>query len=70
MSLLYKKPEDVSTFVDVKVEGTKVQLLFSCDGGKHGTHELLDGFELSAERLLEILQKDEDEQETTNQSIH
>lgn len=57
MSLLYKRKEDQSTEVRFKqLENGKITLEFSADCGKFGTDELLDGYKLSPERLLQILQ--------------
>ena len=58
MSLLYKNSKDFIYSVDVKTfPDGKVKLQFSCDGGKHGTDELLDEFEYTVKELLSILQK-------------
>lgn len=59
-SMLYPNREDVKYSVDVKtsIDG-KINLLFSCDGGKFGTDEILDEYNLSAKELLEILQNKE-----------
>ena len=68
MSLLYKKREDISTEVRFKqLENGKITLEFSADCGKFGTDEELDGYILTPERLLQILQErvdiTDDEQE-------
>lgn len=48
---------DLRISVEVKTfNDDKVSLMFSCDGGKFKTRELLDEFNLSAEKLLDILQ--------------
>lgn len=58
MSLLYKDQKDFIYSVDVKTfPDGKVKIQFSCDGGKHGTDELLDEYELTVKELLSILQK-------------
>ena len=58
MSLLYKKKEDQSTSVEfAQVENGKITLEFSADCGKFGTDEPLDGYILTPERLLQILQE-------------
>ena len=58
MSLLYKDPKDLIYSVDVKTfPDSKVMIRFSCDGGKHGTDELLDEYEFTVKELLSILQK-------------
>jgi hypothetical protein len=56
MSLLY--PENAPVEVDVlQVIGEqKISLVFYCNGGKYGTKELLDGYDLSPKELLDILQ--------------
>lgn len=58
MSLIYKDPKDIIYSVDVNTfPDGKVAIQFSCDGGKHGTDELLDEYELTVKELLSILQK-------------
>jgi len=58
MSLLYNKKEDKSTEVKFKqLENGKITLEFSADCGKFGTDEQLDGYILTPERLLQILQE-------------
>ena len=59
MSLLYKKREDITTSVDIYHLDGKVVLDFSADCGKFGTDEMLDGYTLTADRLLMILQHSE-----------
>ena len=59
-SLLYKNPEDVITSVDIKQENGLVIFDFSADCGKHGTDEAIDGYKLTPERLLKILQDRDD----------
>ena len=59
MSLLYKDIKDVITSVDIKEEDGKITFDFSADCGKFGTDEMLDGYTLTPERLLEILQSSE-----------
>ena len=59
MSLLYKDRKDVITSVAIKQVDGKVVLDFSADCGKFGTDEMLDGYTLTPERLLEILQSSE-----------
>lgn len=56
MSLLYKTKEEQTISVDIKQEDDKVILTFYSDGGKFGAHETLDSYELTPERLLQILQ--------------
>ena len=57
-SMLYKKREDVKFSADVKtsIDG-RIKLLFTCDGGKFGTDEILDDYDLSVKELLDILQQ-------------
>lgn len=62
MSLLYKPQEEITysvTIVERKEEDNLV-LTFYCDGGKFGTHEVLDEYNLTPLRLLEILQERDD----------
>ena len=55
--LLYKNREDITTSVEIRhISGGKVVLDFSADCGKFGTEEMLDGYTLTAERLLMVLQ--------------
>ena len=54
---LYKDPKDITTSVVMRhIIGGKVVLDFSANCGKFGTDEMLDGFTLTPERLLEVLQ--------------
>jgi len=57
MSLLYK-PRELQT-LKVSIEKQKdgrIQIEFEKDCGKHGTDEMIDGYILTPDRLLEILQ--------------
>lgn len=55
---LYKEKEDQSTSVEFKqLKNGKITLEFSADCGKFGTDEELDGYILTPERLLQILQE-------------
>jgi hypothetical protein len=56
MSLLYKDRKDQTLSVEIKMIDGKIQIEFSKDCGKFGTDEMIDGYLLSPERLLEILQ--------------
>ena len=56
MSLLYKDKKDITTFVEIENVNGVVKLEFSADCGKFGTYEMLDGYTLTPERLLEVLQ--------------
>lgn len=61
MSLLYKPKEEQTVIVEFEfVEDGKIQIDFTSDCGKFGTDEMLDGYVLTAERLLQILQERED----------
>ena len=56
MSLLYKDHKDVKTTCEIKQEDGKIVIDFLADCGKFGTDEMLDGYVLTPERLLQILQ--------------
>lgn len=61
MSLLYKENKDLIYSltikgVDKEIEN-KITLTFYNDGGKFGTHEILDEHEISIKELLELLQE-------------
>ena len=45
---------------DIKQENNKIVIDFSSDCGKFGTDEMLDGYVLTPERLLQILQDRDD----------
>jgi hypothetical protein len=61
MSLLYKPKEEQTVSVEFEfVEDGKIQIDFTSDCGKFGTDEMLDGYVLTADRLLQILQDRED----------
>tara|TARA_R110000851_G_scaffold96589_2_gene209605 strand:+ start:468 stop:671 length:204 start_codon:yes stop_codon:yes gene_type:complete len=64
---LYKEPKDVKITCDIKQEDDKIILDFSADCGKFGTDEMLDGYALTAKRLLIILQDREDITDNENQ---
>lgn len=68
MSLLYKKTEDIKTTVRYDKVDDKIVLDFSADCGKFGTDEMLDGYTLTPERLLQILQEREDITDDENYS--
>ena len=55
--MLYKDEEDIVYKVDVSEIDGKVMLIFSCDGGKFGTDEILDMYELTPRELLKALQR-------------
>ncbi len=61
MSLLYKPKELQTLKVNVgKTLNGNIQIEFEKDCGKHGTNEMIDGYTLTPERLLQILQNVED----------
>ena len=60
MSLLYKDPKEVKTTFEIKQEDGKIVIDFWADFGKFGTDEMLDGYVLTPERLLQILQDRDD----------
>ena len=55
--MLYKDEEDMVYKVDVSEIDGKVRMIFSCNGGKFGTDEILDMYHLSPKELLRVLQK-------------
>ena len=55
--MLYKDEEDMVYKVEVSEIDGKVRLIFSCDGGKFGTDEILDMYELTPRELLKALQR-------------
>lgn len=57
MSLLYKDVKDIKYSVEIEQKDGKVKMVFSCNGGKFGTDEMLDEIEIEPKRLLEILQE-------------
>lgn len=57
MSLTYKDKSEIEYGVEIqKLLGGKINMVFSCDGGKFGTDEILDEFEIPVKQLLDILQ--------------
>jgi hypothetical protein len=61
MSLLYKEFEELEYSVIIKtLDSGEINFLFWDNGGKFGTHEILDEFNLTPLELLEILQKSDD----------
>jgi hypothetical protein len=62
MSALYKDREDIIYSVCIKFNTNgKINLLFSCDGGKFGTDEMLAEYDLSPLELLKIIQESEND---------
>jgi len=55
MSILYKKPEDQTLKCDIEFKDGKFHIDFSSDCGKFGADEMLQGYILTPERLMEIL---------------
>jgi len=68
MSLLYKDKDDIQVEVCIALKEGKVVLDFSSDCGKFGTNEMLDGYTLTPERLLYILQHSEHVTDEENDS--
>jgi len=60
MSLLYKDAKDVKITCEINQEDDKIFIEFSADCGKFGTDEMIDGYVLTPERLLQILQDRDD----------
>lgn len=62
MSLLYKPKEEQTLSVEIKYNCTdgKIHIDFSSDCGKFGTDEMLCGWVLTPERLMQILDERED----------
>ena len=60
MSLLYKSKKEQTLTCDIKQENNRIIIDFGSDCGKFGTYEMLDGYTLTAERLMQILQERED----------
>lgn len=56
MGILYKESEEVVYEVEITQKDGNINLLFSNDGGKFGTDEILDEYDLTPLQLLEILQ--------------
>ena len=55
MSIIYKDPKDIKHSVDISEKDGKLYMLFYCDGGKLGTHEILYEIEIGIDELLKIL---------------
>jgi hypothetical protein len=60
MSLLYKDQKDITVDLSINTSKGKIVLDFYSDCGKFGTDEMLAGYSLTYERLLEILGDRED----------
>tara|TARA_R110000803_G_C11790441_1_gene297956 strand:- start:47 stop:247 length:201 start_codon:yes stop_codon:yes gene_type:complete len=55
MSLLYKPKKEQTVSVNIVQGKDKISIEFSSDCGKFGTDEMLAGWILTPERLLQIL---------------
>lgn len=56
MSLLYKEEKDITyKAVFKELPSGKIEISFSCDGGKFGTEEHLCDFDVTPAQLMEIL---------------
>lgn len=61
MGIVYKPKEEQTLTCDVEVrKDGKIVIDFTMDCGKFGADELIDGYILTPERLLEILQDRDD----------
>ncbi len=60
MSLLYKSKEEQTVEVRIVEGKEKISIEFSSDCGKFGTNEMLCGWILTPERLMQILRERED----------
>ena len=60
MSLLYKSKEEQTVSVNIIQGKEKISIEFSSDCGKFGTDEILAGWILTPERLLQILSERKD----------
>ena len=61
---LYKPKDNQNLSVEFRDVKGELEILFSCDCGKFGTDEIVDSFELSAKKLLEILQNQDAKNES------
>lgn len=60
MSLLYKNKEDQTLKCEVVFLNGKIAIDFYSDCGKHGMYEMLQGYVLTPERLMQILSERDD----------
>ena len=60
MSLLYKPKEEQTLKVEIIQLNGKIAIDFWSDCGKHGTDEMLQGYILTPERLMQILSERDD----------
>jgi len=56
-SLVYKDHKDLKYQVEITAKDGKVNFAFAVDGGKFGTWEQVDEYEVGVKELLDILQK-------------
>ena len=66
MGFLYRPVKDQTTVAKIKQEDGKIVIDFYSDCGKFGCDEMLDGYILTPDRLLQILQ---DRQDITDDEI-
>lgn len=60
--ILYVPTEDLKYEVSTKDIGLgSVQITFSCNGGKHGTDEIIDVIEINVLSLLNLLRENQSE---------
>jgi hypothetical protein len=60
MSFLYKPIEEQKLSCEIKKINGKIEICFYSDCGKFGCNEMLQGYILSPERLMQILSERED----------
>ncbi len=60
MSLLYKDLKNTTVTADIKQSDGKIHIDLSSDCGKFGTDEMLSGYILTPERLMQILNDRDD----------
>lgn len=62
MGLIYKESDEIEYSVEVnQFSNDRINLIFSCDGGKFGADEILAEFDLEIIDLLDILQKNSED---------
>jgi hypothetical protein len=60
MNLLYKPKDQQTLRCEVVFLNGKIAIDFYLDCGKHGTDEMLQGYVLTPERLMQILSERDD----------
>jgi hypothetical protein len=60
MSLLYKEAKDLKYRVEITVKEEVVNFSFAVDGGKNGTWEQYDEYELTVGELLDVLRNNDE----------